>query len=228
MRNNAIYTGTIKDRVYDVLRQEIMDGKLRPGDKIVEQNIADRLNVSRSPVREAVKQLIGDGLLLCIPNKGAFVKQLSFKEVQDSNEVRILLEMYAINHINEKQREKNVRSLERLRKKIQQSAQDLSVTGYMSADRDLHMAIVQLCNNQVVVQFYEKLWGQIASFRTISLMNQEQWLSSVQEHLGIIDSLLAHDDEKAAQIMLLHLNEAKNTVERYLRTFLPQYGDMQN
>ena len=102
MRNNAIYTGTIKDRVYDVLRQEIMDGKLRPGDKIVEQNIADRLNVSRSPVREAVKQLIGDGLLLCIPNKGAFVKPLSFKEVQDSNEVRILLEMYAINHINEK------------------------------------------------------------------------------------------------------------------------------
>ena len=74
MRVCQIHTETIKDQIYDILRQQIMDGTLRPGDKIVEQSIADQLNVSRSPAREAIKQLVGDGFLTYIPNRGAFVK----------------------------------------------------------------------------------------------------------------------------------------------------------
>ena len=216
MKEVPIHKVTIKDQIYDVLRQEIIEGILRPGDKIVEQNLADRLNVSRSPIREAIKQLVGDGLLTYIPNQGAFVKQLSAKEVQDSYDVRIMLEEYAIKHIDDKLREKYGKQMLKLRKKMEQAMEDLSITQYLLVDRDLHALIIHICDNKVVWNFYEKLWGQIAPFRTISLMSDKRLKLSMQEHINILDGIMEHKDEEALEVLQVHLQEARSTVNYYL------------
>lgn len=216
MKLQPIRTETIKDQIYHVLRQEIIEGTLPPGHKIVEQAVADQLNVSRSPVREAIKQLVGDGLLTYVPNCGAFVKQPSAREVLDSFDMRILLEEYAINHIDNTLRERSRKQLLRLRKKTESLSDATSITEYLTVDRDIHTLIVQMCGNNVAADFYERIWGQIAASRTISLMSPERLRLSFQEHAAIIDCILEERDEEACAILRTHLQEARNTVTFYL------------
>ena len=96
--NEVIRVVSIKDQVYQILKQEIIDCKLKSGEKLVEQSIAERFNVSRAPVREAIKQLIGDGLVVNITNRGAYVKIPTAKELEDMQEVRTLFEEHAVHH----------------------------------------------------------------------------------------------------------------------------------
>ena len=98
--NEVIRVVSIKDQVYQILKQEIIDCKLKSGEKLVEQSIAERFNVSRAPVREAIKQLIGDGLVVNITNRGAYVKIPTAKELEDMQEVRTLFEEHAVHHLS--------------------------------------------------------------------------------------------------------------------------------
>lgn len=222
MTLQPIRTETIKDQIYHVLRQQIIEGSLPPGHKIVEQAVADQLNVSRSPVREAIKQLVGDGLLSYVPNCGAFVKQPSAKEVLDSFDMRILLEEYAVGHIDNGLREKYRKQLLRLRKKTESLSDATSITEYLVVDRDIHTLIVQMCGNDVAVDFYERIWGQIAAFRTISLMSPERLRLSFQEHASIIDCILDGRDDEACSILRTHLQAARNTVTFFLGATVEQ------
>ena len=83
MKQYDIHVESIKDQIYRILKQEIIDCTLKSGEKLVEQTIAARFNVSRAPVREAIKQLTGDGLVINITNRGAFVKVPTAKEMED-------------------------------------------------------------------------------------------------------------------------------------------------
>lgn len=216
MRACQIHTETIKDQIYNILRQQIMDGTLRPGDKIVEQSIADQLNVSRSPAREAIKQLVGDGFLTYIPNRGAFVKKLSPKEVLDTYDVRLMLELYSISHVDSAILSKNRKKLMKLRENIRKLMDNLSITEYLVQDKTLHEQIVQLSNNSMVNEIYDKMWGQISSFRSISLISDERLRLSLQEHIDIIDALLEGDFQRGGVVLERHLSEAKSMVQGYL------------
>lgn len=219
MKIRQIHTETIKDQIYQILRQQIMDGTLHPGDRIVEQDVADQLGVSRSPVREAIKQLIGDGLLCNIPNRGAFVKKLTAKEVQDTYDMRVLLEEYAIMHIDPKLREKNRKQLQKMKDRIDREIENLSVQEYETMDQDVHVMIIRLCGNQVIADTYDTLWGKIAFFRSISLMSKERQLSSLQGHAMILASLLDGDDQKAYETLRIHLEDAQAMIQDILRNY---------
>lgn len=216
MKLKPIHTETIKDQVYHILRQQIIEGSLPPGYKIVEQDVADQLNVSRSPVREAIKQLTGDGLLSYVPNCGAFVKQPSAREIMDSYDMRILLEEYSVSHIDDGLREKSRKQLLVLRKKTESLSEVNSITEYLTLDREIHTLIVHMCGNHVAEDIYERVLVQNDSFRTISLMSPERLRLSFQEHASIIDCILEKDDDTAQRILRTHLQEAQRTVAHFL------------
>ena len=96
MREAKIVTDSIKDQIYQILKEDILTGELRSGEQLVEQTIAARFNTSRSPVREAIKQLTGDGLVINITNKGTFVKTPTIAELHDIQEMRQVLEVFAV------------------------------------------------------------------------------------------------------------------------------------
>ena len=219
MKIPSIHTETIKDQIYQILRQRIMDGTLRPGEKIVEQDVADQLGVSRSPVREAIKQLIGDGLLCNIPNRGAFVKKLTTKEVQDTYDMRVLLEEYAITHIDPKLREEYRKQLQKMKERIDKEIENFSGWEYEMMDQDVHLMIIRLCGNQVIADTYDTLWGKVAFFRSISLMSKERQLSSLQEHAMILSSILSGNDEKAQEVLDVHLKEAQLMIRDILSNY---------
>ena len=116
--NEVIRVVSIKDQVYQILKQEIIDCKLKSGEKLVEQSIAERFNVSRAPVREAIKQLIGDGLVVNITNRGAYVKIPTAKELEDMQEVRTLFEEHAVHHAVTILTEEHRQALQQIREEM--------------------------------------------------------------------------------------------------------------
>ena len=87
---------TISDQVYSILRRKICEGEYAPGSWLQEVDLCDQLGVSRSPVREALRRLVSDGLVINIPNKGTFVKEFTCKDIDEIFDMRVLLEGYAI------------------------------------------------------------------------------------------------------------------------------------
>ena len=102
---------TMKHQIYQILKKEICDGNFPPGQWLQEKELAEKLNVSRSPVREALKQLVDEGLAIEYPNKGVFVKEFTVKDIEEIYEVRILLESYAIKNSVKTITTSNIREL---------------------------------------------------------------------------------------------------------------------
>ena len=87
---------TIRDQIYKIIRNSLWRGEYTPGQRLQEVELANRLHVSRSPVREALKQLVSDGLVIEIPNKGVYVKKFMVRDIDEIFDVRLMLESYAI------------------------------------------------------------------------------------------------------------------------------------
>ncbi len=205
---------TIKDQVYEILKAEIMNGTIAPGEKLNEQHLADRLRVSRSPVREAIKQLAGNGLVDNIPNKGAFVKILSEKELSDIYSVRLMFEMYAAEHAFENIQATHMQQLRRFREGLLQAYGDKNMQKYLEYDFKLHNLLVKLGANDIVTALYDNIYAQLNNFRTLSLTSGARFVESINEHVGIIDALLEGNQERLKQLIRDHLMLAME-VNRY-------------
>ena len=92
---------TIRGQVYELLKQAICDGEFEPGQWLQENELAEKLSVSRSPIREALRQLAADGLVIEVPNKGVFVREFTAKDIEEIFDIRVLMENYAIDKMNE-------------------------------------------------------------------------------------------------------------------------------
>lgn len=102
---------TIKHQIYQIIKKEICNGNYVAGQWLQEKELAEQLNVSRSPVREALKQLVDEGLAIEYPNKGVFVKEFTVKDIEEIYDVRILLESYAIKNSVKTLTSKNIQEL---------------------------------------------------------------------------------------------------------------------
>ena len=213
MRRQEIFTETIKDQIYQILKEEIMNCTIKSGDKLVEQSIADRLSVSRSPVREAIKQLTGDGLVENIPNKGAFVRKPSYKEVLDMYDVRLMFENYAARRACAGMKKADEQQLKKLRESILKAYQNGSAKTYQGLERELSNALIAMSGNQVIIGTYGNLYTMMANFSAAVLAGHAgRFEQSVQERLELIDALLAKDPEAAERSIVQHLTQARDMI----------------
>lgn len=107
MKQNERQINTISGQVYQIIREDICSGAYPPGYWLQENELAKRLSISRSPVREALRRLVADHLVVEIPNKGTFVRDFSLKDIQEVFDVRVMLESYALDHIYENMTERH-------------------------------------------------------------------------------------------------------------------------
>jgi len=116
--DKKIISGTIKDQVYKYLKDEICNRNFTPGHWLQELEIAQKLGVSRSPVREAIKHLAMDGLVIEIPNKGSYVREFTQKDVLDACDLRLMMETYALSQCKDNLTEKNLNALQEFLKEF--------------------------------------------------------------------------------------------------------------
>lgn len=206
---------TIKEQVYNILKRRIADGTYHHGERLQENDLATDLMVSRTPVREALKQLVFEGILEEAPNKGVSLRIFSEKEIKNIYDFRILLECHAIDLLVNNPEHFPLERLMSIRDSI--LAIDGEIIDYVVEPQiNPHDAIIDATMNDYLIKVH-----RTASFCTmtyhITLFSGENYNVNLNQHLDIVDSLLAKDYSKAKEALVHHLLSSKDIICKAIR-----------
>ena len=204
----------LRDVVFETLRDAIIRQVLKPGERLMEIQLADEMGVSRTPVREAIRKLELEGLVVMVPRKGAYVAGVSMKDIHEVYEVRSALEMLAVTLAAERITDEELDALERqvLRESEEESKKDGSLDNIIYIDSSFHDIIYQAAHNQRLVQFVNILQEQLQRFRAASLARPGRSKTALEEHKKIVEALSERNGELAARLAREHIENAENAM----------------
>lgn len=209
---------TIRGQVYQILRGEISNGKYEPGTWLQEMELAERLGVSRSPVREALRKLVADGLLIEVPNKGVFVREFTVRDIDEIFDMRVMLESYGIRHSRKNMTSARLQQLFDKLKLLEQTYAAGDLEAYTRADEELHILIVSLGDNSLVSSTYDRVRSMNQQFRVLSLSSHRRFDESLSEHRQVIHALAVGDTDGADNINRVHLELACKAIKEQLQS----------
>lgn len=207
----------LRDVVFNTLRQAILTGELKPGERLLEIHLANRLGVSRTPIREAIRMLELEGLVTMIPRRGAEVAQITEKSMSDVLEVRRAMDALCAELACERITEEE---LERLREACERFAQTIKtkdVKKIAQADVELHDIILQATGNSRLIQLVNNLSEQMYRYRFEYIKDLSRHENLVEEHRIIYESLLNRDKIQAAQAARTHIDNQRKAIIQQIR-----------
>lgn len=208
----------LRDVVYNTLRQAILRGELKPGERLMEIQLANKLGVSRTPVREAIRKLELDGLVLMIPRKGAEVADISEKSLKDVLEVRKALEELAVQLTCEKISKVQIAELKQAAEEFKKILKSNDITQIAEADVRFHDVIYMATDNQKLIQLLNNLREQMYRYRVEYLKRPGVYPQLIQEHEEIIRQIEKREKERAAEITCRHIDNQVEAVMNLIRT----------
>lgn len=206
--------------VYRILRDRILRQELKAGEKLSDLRLSNELGVSRTPIREALHQLVQDGVVVAEPNRGFFVATFSRRDLEEIFELRLALELFAVRQMNRKDHTEELQRamfelehVERLLKnartpeKMQEAAD-----AFIKTDRGFHSWLVSTADNKRLDTIINSIWTQIAIFQQVGPHIPEWMLTAVDQHRDVIERLLEKDVDGAIQVMEQHLHDMQHEV----------------
>ncbi len=213
--NTPIDSKTVSDRVYLLIKNAIIDGQMKPGERIVQENLTKQLNVSRTPVRDALQRLNSEGLVVITPFHGAEVFELSKKSLTDLYEIRAVLEDFAtqkaIDRINETEIEalKNWNNLFKTNKD--------NVQKCMQYDRSFHSDLCGAAHISYITEILQGIWNKCDPYKSIYYNQPSTIERSLFEHDLILKALATKDRKLLTKSIYEHLSDVVETISRNSR-----------
>ena len=207
----------LRDVVFNTLRQAILRGELKPGERLMEIQLANKLGVSRTSIREAIRKLELEGLVLMIPRKGAEVAEITEKSLRDVLEVRRALEELSVQLACEKITKEEIRELERVAKEFQQVVKSSDITEIAEVDVRFHDIIYTATDNQKLIQLLNNLREQMYRYRVEYLKRDGVFPQLIAEHEAIIRHIENNEKEKATEVMCRHIDNQVEAVIDVIR-----------
>ena len=207
----------LRDVVFNTLRQAILRGELKQGERLMEIQLANKLGVSRTPIREAIRKLELEGLVLMIPRKGAEVAEITEKSLRDVLEVRRALEELSVQLACEKITKEEIRELERVAKEFQQVVKSSDITEIAEVDVRFHDIIYTATDNQKLIQLLNNLREQMYRYRVEYLKRDGVFPQLIAEHEAIIRHIENNEKEKATEVMCRHIDNQVEAVIDVIR-----------
>ena len=207
----------LRDVVFNTLRQAILRGELKPGERLMEIQLANKLGVSRTPIREAIRKLELEGLVLMIPRKGAEVAQITEKSLKDVLEVRKALEELAVQLACDKMDKEGIENLKKAAEDFKDTLDADDVTKIAQADVKFHDVIYHATDNQRLIQLLNNLGEQMYRYRVEYLKRKDCYEILVEEHKEIIKKLEDRDKSAASEIMSRHIDNQVSAVMDVIR-----------
>ncbi|MBO5238597.1 MAG: GntR family transcriptional regulator [Lachnospiraceae bacterium] len=202
----------LRDVVFQTLRQAIITGEIPPGERLMEIPLAKKLGVSRTPVREAIRMLELEGLVVMIPRRGAEVARITEKDLRDALEVRCALEEQAVilacQRITREEKEKLKAACIAFREAISTKL----VPSIVDGDVAFHDAILEATHNQRLVMITHNLWEQVYRYRVEYVKDFSYHDVLVSEHDAITNAILMGDGEQARTVMRKHIYNQESIV----------------
>lgn len=211
----------LHEAVVDRLRDMIIEGELRVGERLHEFNLAETLNVSRTPVREAVKLLATEGLVELLPGRGARVAALSAKTITDLLEVIGGIERHACELAAERMTARELAKLSRMHERMAGYHQAGNLHDYFKLNNEIHVAIVAAAKNATLATTHAALILKARRGRHAALASQARWAEAMAEHELLMKAFAERDGRKAGEIMLQHDLRTREVVQRILEASKP-------
>ena len=203
----------LRDVVFNTLRRAILKGELEPGERLMEIALANKLGVSRTPIREAIRKLELEGLVVMIPRKGAEVAEITRQDMEDVLEVRTALEELAVkdacDHITDAQLSELKKASNEFKKALLEG-KDLVTCA--DADMHFHDVILSATNNRRLIQMLNNLSEQMYRYRMEYLKDERTHKTLIEEHDAIRRALKKHDKVKAGAAIRVHIDNQKRSI----------------
>jgi DNA-binding GntR family transcriptional regulator len=208
----------VREQVLDLLRQEIIELRLPPGRRLVERELIERIGVSRTTIREALRQLAAEGLVTTIPQKGAIVAVPSAKEAAEVYEVRALLEGVAAKEFALNASDRQVQALKRAFEEVKRSQGEVEDGSFLRAKNRFYEVLFEGGGNSTVRSILEGLQARVAVLRATTVAVPGRPKLSVAEVGAIVDAIERRDPDAAAAATSHHVRQAARTLLTQLGT----------
>jgi DNA-binding GntR family transcriptional regulator len=209
-------TPTLAEAIRIGLADEITSGRLAPGTIIDEQEVADRFHASRTPVREALRELAAAGLVVIEPRRGSRVAILTVDRLSEMFELMAETEAMCVRLATYRMTPTEKMTLHAIHRRSQEAVQTSDIDRYDTANRDFHSAIYLGTHNGFLADHATSLRLRLAPFRRVQFVSSTRISSSFDEHQGIVDSILRGEAEQASQRMRAHILIASSILAGYM------------
>ena len=212
---------TLRERIVEFVKDSITNGRLRPGERVPEHEIAESLGISRTPIREAFRQLETEGFITVMPRKGAVVSPITAKDVREFYAIKSLLEGYAARQACAKFTDKDIKRLRALNRQIKNCAEENDLKGFFRLDNQFHETFLRACDNDRLCTLAHSIVQQFERLRVAALSMPGRLRVSVRQHDDIIEAFARKDEtrvetlvrenaELSAEILVKELSAERN------------------
>jgi DNA-binding GntR family transcriptional regulator len=205
--------GTLSNRVYLSLRAAILTLEYNPGQILRKQQVCEALEVSRSPVSEAIARLASEGLVTILPQAGTYVARFSMSEIRESAFLREALELAAVEYLAPMITEDQIRQLKRNLRVQEALVEDGDVAGFYEMDAEMHLLLLGFTGFRRLAKMADSVWLQVSRARRLILPEPGRVVDTLAEHHRIIDALEAGDTEAARTATRHHLRQLLTYLE---------------
>ena len=200
------------DEVYENVKTRIINHEIKPGERIIDKNLAEQLGVSRSLVRQALTILEKEDLVTSVPRSGFYVKEIKERDVVEIYEIRKILEKAATQKAVPNIPDQDIDKLNTIFENAKKDLDKDKVLQFIKADNQLHKIIINNCGNERLIKLINSYNTYIAFYRVVDLSRVERAKEAYFEHLEIFKAVKARDVEKSVQLMTNHIENAKNII----------------
>lgn len=207
----------LREVVFNTLRDAILKGELEPGEHLMEVQLAGKLGVSRTPIREAIRQLQAEGLVVMTPRKGAVVAEITKEDLTDVLEVRKTLEKFAVELACININDEELKSLHQCHEIFKAALEQKDLTDIANKDEGFHDVIYSATRNKRLIQILNNLREQIYRYRLEYIKDDEKWFTLIDEHDKLIRAIEEKDVETAKEVIEAHINNQEQTILENLK-----------
>ena len=202
------HSGSLRGKVFNLLQNDILDGKYQPGDSLIETRLSDELGVSRTPIREAIRQLELEGLVQAIPNKGAVVTGISAKDIEDIYTIRMAVEGLAARWAAEKITSGELEELKEAVDLEEFYTQKNDTTHLLKFDSMFHEIIYKASKSKPLMHTLSTFHHYVQRARSASLSSPGRAQKVLEEHKVILQAIMEHNQEMAEKLIVEHIRNA--------------------
>ena len=206
----------LRDVVFNTLRQKILTGELKPGERLMEIHLADQLGVSRTPIREAIRKLELEGLVTMIPRRGAEVAQITEKNLRDVLEVRRALDALAVELACDRITPEELNELKAACDHFEAETKKKNANQVARADVALHDIILKASGNDRLMQMISNFSQQMYRYRLEYVKDDANYEKLIEEHRIIYEAIRDKDRETGAKAIKSHIDNQERAVIRMI------------
>lgn len=207
----------LRDVVFHTLREAILKGELKPGERLMELQLAAKLGVSRTPIREAIRMLEQEGLAVTVPRKGAEVAKMTEKDMEDVLVVRAALDGLAVELACDNITEEQLEQLQNAERRFGNCIKNGELKKIAEADVEFHEVIYQATGNARLVTMLSNLREQMYRYRVEYLKDADNYPELLREHQAIVEGISKRDKKHVSEVMRSHVYNQAEAVKNMIR-----------